>query len=112
MIITVQGRILDAMPAMSGISQNTGKEWKSQQYILAVDDNPEDYICFQVFGAERIASYDLKRNKRVAVTLEIESKEWNGKWMTNMSCKQCWIMPPKVEIEQEKQISSNDFNYN
>lgn len=110
MIITVQGRILDAMPPVSRISQNTGNEWKSQQYIIAVDDNSEDYICFQVFGAERIASYDLKRGKRVAVTLEIESKEWNGKWVTNISCKQCWVAPKW--IEKEKELTSNEFDYN
>lgn len=111
MIITIQGRIVDCAEPTSGISKN-GSAWKAQQYLIAVDDDDNDVLVFQVFGAERIASYDLKRGKRVAVTLEIESKEWNGKWMTNMSCKQCWILPPRVEIEQEKQISSNNFDYN
>lgn len=108
MIITVVGRIVECLPQQSGVGKN-GNEWKAQQFIVSVNDDPEDIICFQVFGAERIASYDLKVGKRVAVTLDICTREYNGKWMTNISCKHCWVAPKW--IEKEKEITSNEFEY-
>lgn len=115
MITTVVGRIVDCLPIQSGISKANGKEWKAQQYTITLDDEQEDVLCFQVFGEEKIATYDLYRGKKVAVTLEIECKEWNGKWVTNLSCKQCWVIPNKPEQKKEAEkpkVTSNEFDYN
>lgn len=111
MVITIQGRVLDCLPPMSGVSKN-GKEWVSQNFIISVNDDEDSPICVQVFGEERILSYDLKQGKRVAMILDIESKEWNGKWVNNISCKQCFVIPPRIEPQpKEKTITSNEFDY-
>lgn len=111
MIITIQGRILECLPQTSGTSKN-GKEWVSQNFIIGVNDDEECPICVQVFGEERLLSYDLRQGKRVAMILDIESKEWNGKWVNNISCKQCFVIPPRIEPSpKEKSITSNEFDY-
>lgn len=108
MMLTVQGRIVGCLPPQSGISKS-GNEWKSQHFVIAVNDNEEDLLGFQVFGEDKILSYDLRNGKRVAVTVDITSSEWNGKMVTNCSCKQCWVMPPKADVPRT--ISSNEFDY-
>lgn len=115
MMTTIQGRIVECLPITSGVSRQTGNIWKSQQYLIAVDDDQDNIICVQVFGEEKILSYDLKKGKRIAMTIDIECKDWNGKWVTNISCKQCFVIPPRVEVPKEEkkpEITSNNFDYN
>ena len=83
MMTTIQGRIVECLPITSGVSRQTGNIWKSQQYLIAVDDDQDNIICVQVFGEEKILSYDLKKGKRIAMIIDIECKDWNGKWVVD-----------------------------
>jgi hypothetical protein len=80
----LEGKISVVMPAASGVSQSTGNQWMSQEYVMAYywfpnQTNPS-YIVMRVFGEDRIKQFNLQPNDEVRVRFHIEAHEYNGRW--------------------------------
>ena len=80
----LEGKISVVMPAMSGVSQSTGNQWMSQEYVIAYywypnQTNPS-YIVMKAFGEDRIKQFNLQPNDEVRVRYHIEAHEYNGRW--------------------------------
>ena len=84
MFMELEGKISVVMPALSGVSQSTGNQWMSQEYVMAYywfpnQTNPS-YIVMRVFGEDRIKQFNLQPNDEVRVRFHIEAHEYNGRW--------------------------------
>ena len=80
----LEGKISVVMPAASGVSQSTGNQWMSQEYVMAYywfpnQPNPS-FIVMRVFGEDRIKQFNLQENDEVRVRFHIEAHEYNGRW--------------------------------
>ena len=80
----LEGKISVVMPAASGVSQSTGNQWMSQEYVIAYywypnQTNPS-YIVMKAFGEDRIKQFNLQPNDEVRVRYHIEAHEYNGRW--------------------------------
>ena len=80
----LEGKISVVMPALSGVSQSTGNQWMSQEYVMAYywfpnQTNPS-FIVLRVFGEDRIKQFNLQVNDEVRVRFHIEAHEYNGRW--------------------------------
>jgi hypothetical protein len=80
----ISGKIIAVLPPLGGTSKN-GNEWKKQEYVLETHEQFAKKICFQIFGIDRIAQASIKQGEEVTVHFDIESREYNGKWFTNIS---------------------------
>ena len=88
MNITINGKITNALPPRRGTSK-AGNEWVSQDFVIEIEN--EEKICFNVFGEEKIKESGLRVGAIASVTCKVESKEWNGKWFTSVSCVNCIV---------------------
>lgn len=88
MNITINGKITNALPPRRGTSK-TGNEWVSQDFVIESDN--EEKICFNLFGEDKIKESGLRVGAVASVTCKVESKEWNGKWFTSVSCVNCIV---------------------
>ena len=77
----VIGKIIHVLP-QSGTSQ-AGNQWKKQEYVLETEDAYPKKICFDFFG-DRVDQFPLKINDRIKLSFDIESREYNGRWYTNI----------------------------
>ena len=80
----LEGKISVVMPATSGVSQSTGNQWMSQEYVMAYywfpnQTNPS-FIVLRAFGEDRIKQFNLQPNDEVRVRFHIEAHEYNGRW--------------------------------
>ena len=80
----LEGKISVVMPAISGVSQSTGNQWMSQEYVMAYywfpnQTNPS-FIVLRAFGEDRIKQFNLQPNDEVRVRFHIEAHEYNGRW--------------------------------
>ena len=80
----LEGKISVVMPAMSGVSQSTGNQWMSQEYVIAYywfpnQTNPS-YVVMKAFGEDKIKQFNLQPNDEVRVRYHIEAHEYNGRW--------------------------------
>ena len=78
-----EGKIAWVGTPSGGVSQQTGEEWKSVEFVLAYTDSKlqERHIHLSAFGVDkvnRILSVPL--GTTVRVTFSPTAREYNGKW--------------------------------
>lgn len=98
MNITINGKITNALPPRRGTSK-AGNEWVSQDFVIEIEN--EEKICFNVFGEEKIKESGLRVGAIASVTCKVESKEWNGKWFTSVSCVNCIVQGAAQQAPQQ-----------
>lgn len=79
----VKGIIIQVLPLVSGVSK-AGNEWRKQEYILETQEQYPRKVCFQLFG-DKIDQNPVAVGNEVVVSFDIDSREFNGRWYTNIS---------------------------
>ncbi len=90
-IIKLTGRIAEVLPANTGVSQRTGNQWMSQEYIFEYfmwsgQQNPTK-LCVRIFGEDNIKRHNLQPlEENVTLTLRLEStkNQESGRWFTEV----------------------------
>ena len=80
--LTISGRIDSVLPLQQGTSK-AGKPWQKQEYILDTGGQYPKKVCFSLFG-ESITKFPLQVGQDVTVSIDIESREWNSRWYTEV----------------------------
>ena len=84
----LEGKISVVIPALSGVSQSTGNQWMSQEYVMAYywfpnQTNPS-FIVLRAFGEDRIKQFNLQPNDEVKIRFHAEAHEYNGRWFNEL----------------------------
>ena len=77
----INGKIIKLLPEQSGESANGA--WRKQQYILETNDQYPKKICFMVWS-DKIDELAIKQGENLVVSIDIESREYNGRWYTDV----------------------------
>ena len=80
----ITGKIIVILPEVGGISK-AGNEWKKQEYVLETHDQYPKKVCFQIFGADKIQQAAIQPGEEVNVHFDIDSREYQGRWFTNIN---------------------------
>lgn len=80
--LTISGRIVSVLPLQHGESK-AGKPWQKQEYILDTGGQYPKKVCFSLFG-DSITKFPLQVGQDVTVSIDIESREWNSRWYTEV----------------------------
>ncbi|MEG2067425.1 MAG: DUF3127 domain-containing protein [Tannerellaceae bacterium] len=80
----ITGKIIVVLPVQGGTSK-TGNEWKKQEYVLETHDQYPKKICFGIFGADRIDQAAIQEGEELIVSIDIDSREYQGRWFTNIN---------------------------
>lgn len=88
--IRLCGKIVSVLQVKSGVTQKG--EWVAQEYVLETNDKYPKKICFEVYGNDRIEKFNLKVGDEVEVYVNIDSKEYSGRWYNTI---QAWAVNKK-----------------
>lgn len=80
----LQGRVIAVLPERSGTSARTGSEWKSQSFVIETHENYPHKMVFDVFGADKLQSFNIQLNQEILVSFDIDAHEYNGRWFNNI----------------------------
>ena len=80
--IKIYGTIQTVLPLQSGTSK-AGNEWKKQEYILETVEKYPRKVKFDLFG-DKVDQYPLQAGNVVTISVNIESREFNGRWYTDV----------------------------
>lgn len=90
-IIKLTGRIAEVLPANTGVSQRTGNQWMSQDYIFEYfmwsGQQRATQLCVRIFGEDNIKRHNLQAlEENVTLTLRLEStkNQESGRWFTEV----------------------------
>lgn len=78
----VIGKIIVDLPMQSGTS-SAGNAWKKKEYVLETEETYPKKVHFDFFG-DRADQFPLAIGDRVRLSFDIESREYNGRWYTNI----------------------------
>lgn len=81
------GKIIEALPVQEGVAKSTGKPWKKRLYILETQETYPRKVAVTVFGVDRVNQYEsmLTPGVNVTASVDVESREFNGRWYTDVS---------------------------
>ena len=77
----ISGKIIAVLPQATGEGKNG--TWRSQDYVLETADQYPKKVCFNLFG-DKIDQFPIAMDDMVTVHFDIESREYNGRWYTNI----------------------------
>ena len=81
MEITITGKITNILPLQTGTGK-TGNEWKKQEIIIQTEEAYPKSICLSLWG--NAIDDKLKPEDKIKASIDIESREFNGKWYTSI----------------------------
>lgn len=82
----LEGKVIKLIEVKEGVSKTSGKDWKLAQYLIDTTTN-EQYpkqVVVEVFGEDRIDELSIIPDEQVKLNVEVESREFNGKWYTSV----------------------------
>ena len=78
----LQGKVIAVLPERSGVSARG--EWKSQSFVIETHEQYPKKLVFDVFGAERLAQFNIQSGEEISVRFDIDAHEYNGRWFNNV----------------------------
>lgn len=80
----IVGKAIAALPVKSGVSQRTGEQWQSREYVIETQEQYQKRICFEVFGTDKLKEFNIRNNDLIKVHFDITAREYNGKWYNSI----------------------------
>ena len=77
----ITGRIIQKLPAQSGKSARG--DWKKQEFIIETEEQYPRKVCLVNWG-DKINLDSFSENDKVTASINIESREFNGRWYTDV----------------------------
>ena len=78
------GKIIAVMPPRTGTSKSTGNEWKVQEYVIESHDQYPKKMCFEVFGTDKIAQFNIQMGEELTVSFDIDARQWQDRWFNSV----------------------------
>ncbi len=79
----ITGKIIAVLPERGGISK-TGNEWKMQEYVIETHEQYPRKVCFNVFGSDKIAQFNIQAGEELTISFDINAREYNGRWFNDI----------------------------
>lgn len=76
------GRVIAILPEKSGTSARG--EWHSQSYVIETQEQYPKHLCFEVFGADRIAQFNIKGSETITVQFDIDARQYQDRWFNSI----------------------------
>jgi len=77
----INGKIIQVLPEQGGNGKNG--TWRKQDFILETTGQYPKKVCITVWG-DKIDQFGMKEGDTVTAGIEVESREYNGRWYTDV----------------------------
>src|ERR1035437_5886222 len=74
-------KLIQVLPLQSGTGKNG--QWKKQDIIVETEGQYPKKVCVSIWG-DKIDEKQLQINNTLKLEFEVESREFNGKWYTDV----------------------------
>ena len=102
----ITGKIVSFLEVQKGEGKNG--EWQKQEFVIETSGEYPKKVCLNVWGAEKVENLTKyqKVGDNVKCSIEIESREFNGKYYTNVGA---WRVE-KVGSEAAPVVEEDESN--
>ena len=100
----IQGKVIAVLPERSGFSARG--EWKSQTYVIETQEQYPKKMAFDVFGADRLAQFNIQSGEVINVSFDIDAHEYQGRYFNQI---RAWNVT-KVSQQAAQQAMASSAN--
>jgi hypothetical protein len=75
------GKLTQLLPLQTGAGKNG--QWKKQEFIVETEGQFPKKVCISIWG-DKINDSQLQIGNELKVDFDIESREYNGRWYTDV----------------------------
>lgn len=94
--MNIQAKLVQLLPIQTGMGKNG--QWRKQDIIVETNGQYPKKICISIWG-DKINEKQLLIGNQLDIDFELESREFNGKWYTDI---RAW----KIVSGEEKIVNS------
>jgi len=115
----ITGKLVAIMPLQTGTTK-TGNSWEKQDFVLETTEQYPRKIYITSFGRKNVNIESVTIGTKLTIAIEIESRECNGKWFTNIKCLNITIdedtitpaalLPTEFDFTPEEEESNYEAN--
>jgi hypothetical protein len=77
----ITGKIIQILPEVTGEGKNG--PWKKQEFIIETQEQYPKKVCISSWN-DKAGLSSFSENDLVTVSINIESREYNGRWYTDV----------------------------
>jgi hypothetical protein len=96
------GKLIQKLPLQSGISK-TGNSWQKQEFVIETLEQYPRKVCANLWGDKTAVLEAMNIDDKVVMTFDLESREFNGKWYTDVKA---WKLEPVAANPQAAQTTA------
>lgn len=85
------GKIVSLLPLQTGTGRNG--TWRKQEVILETEGQYPKKVCVGIWG-DRIDEQQLQMGNNLKVDVDVESREYNGRWYTDVKAWRVEVVAP------------------
>ena len=74
-------KLIQVLPLQTGTGKNG--QWKKQDIIVETEGQYPKKVCVSVWG-DKINESQLQVGAQLAISFDVESREYNGRWYTDV----------------------------
>jgi hypothetical protein len=117
----ITGKLINVLPEETGEGKNG--PWRKQNFILETQEQYPKKVCITVWG-DKINLNNFQENEVITASINIESREWNGRWFTDVKAwrvvkeqpegsapPDLGNVPPPTDIPPETDDELNDLPF-
>lgn len=94
----VKGKIILVMDPKAIGQKGTLK----QEFVIETPGQYPKKVCLSLWGEDKINKYDLQKGLEITASVDIESRESNGRWYTEIKAyKITWDKHQGIGIREE-----------
>jgi len=82
MALEIKGKLVQIQPEQTGTGKNG--TWVKQEFIIETEDQFPKKACFSLWGDKTRILKSLTSGTEINVAFNIESREYNGRWYTDL----------------------------
>ena len=97
------GKLILKLPMQSGISK-TGNSWQKQEFVIETLDQYPRKICANLWGERTAVLETMNIDEKVVMTFDIESREFQGRWYTDVKASKIEPVTLNPQASQTPQI--------
>lgn len=99
--MNIKAKLTQLLPIQIGMSKNG--QWRKQDIIVETDGQYPKKICISIWG-DKINEKQLIIGNNLDISFELESREYNGKWYTDVKA---W----KIDLSENSNIQKSVDNH-
>lgn len=80
----VRGKLAHKLAVVKGESAN-GNEWKKQTIVVETEGQYPKKVAIDFFGDKVELLAGLEKDAQLTVSINLESREYKGRWFTNVN---------------------------